>query len=231
MDFLNQILRVPLSQLPFFLITLLIAFTVHEFSHAYFANKFGDPTAKLLGRVTLNPAVHFDLLGVIMLLIAGFGWARPVPVNRDNFSKPRTMGVVVSIAGPLSNLLLGIFGAFIYVLLLRSGVIPHLAIDGNSKYTIAAHTFFGMFIYMNFFLFLFNLIPLPPLDGYRILEDIVPRRMLGKLQQFENWSIIIFLIILVVPALQRYTIAPLYDLAYLWSGNIITFFNMLLHSI
>ncbi|WMT42363.1 site-2 protease family protein [Paenibacillus sp. D2_2] len=229
MDFLNQILRVPLDQLPFFLITLLIAFTVHEFSHAYFANKFGDPTAKLLGRVTLNPAVHFDLLGIILLLIAGFGWARPVPVNRDNFSKPRTMGVVVSIAGPLSNLLLGILGAFIYVVLIRFGVIPHLFMDGNSKYSIALHTFFGMFIYMNFFLFLFNLIPLPPLDGYRILEDIVPRRMLGKLQQFESWSIIIFLVILVVPFMQRYTIAPLYNLAYSWSGNIISFFNMLFY--
>ncbi|GJM79554.1 hypothetical protein HMSSN139_20500 [Paenibacillus sp. HMSSN-139] len=107
MDFLNRILIYPLDQLPFYLITLVIAFTLHEFSHAYFANKFGDPTAKLLGRVTLNPAVHFDLLGIILLMIAGFGWARPVPVNRDNFSKPRLMGVIVSAAGPLSNLLLG----------------------------------------------------------------------------------------------------------------------------
>ena len=115
MDFLNQLLRVPIEQLPFYLTTLVIAFTVHEFSHAYFANKFGDPTAKLLGRVTLNPTVHFDLLGIILLLIAGFGWARPVPVNRDNFSRPRLMGVIVSAAGPLSNLLLGVLGTLIYV--------------------------------------------------------------------------------------------------------------------
>lgn len=107
MDFLNKILSVPLEQLPFYLIVLVIAFTVHEFSHAYFAYKFGDPTAKLMGRVTLNPAVHFDLLGIILLLIAGFGWARPVPVNRDNFKSPRLMGVVVSAAGPLSNFFYG----------------------------------------------------------------------------------------------------------------------------
>lgn len=72
MEFLERFIRLPLDQLPFFLVTILIAFTVHEFSHAYFANKFGDPTAKLLGRVTLNPVVHFDLLGVLLLVIAGF---------------------------------------------------------------------------------------------------------------------------------------------------------------
>lgn len=126
MDFLNQILRVPLDQLPFYLITLVIAFMIHEFSHAYFANKFGDPTAKLLGRVTLNPAVHFDLFGIILLLIAGFGWARPVPVNRDNFSRPRLMGVVVSAAGPLSNLLLGVVGTVVYVMLGHFGVLESI---------------------------------------------------------------------------------------------------------
>lgn len=99
MDFWNSFFRYPIDQLPFFLLTILIAFTVHEFSHAYFANKFGDPTAKLLGRVTLNPVVHFDLLGVSRFIIAGFGWARPVPVNRANFDKPRLMGIIVSAQG------------------------------------------------------------------------------------------------------------------------------------
>ncbi|MGG6314320.1 site-2 protease family protein [Paenibacillus macerans] len=210
MEFLNQILRVPLDQLPFYLITLVVAFTIHEFSHAYFANKFGDPTAKLLGRVTLNPAVHFDLLGIILLLIAGFGWARPVPVNRDNFSKPRMMGVIVSAAGPLSNLLLGVLGTLIYVMLAQFGVLDAIT---NEKLLQAVLIFFNLFTLMNFFLFLFNLIPLPPLDGYRILEDVVPRRVLGKLQQYEQWSVLIFLLILVIPGLQRYTITPLYQAA------------------
>ncbi|MEK4512153.1 site-2 protease family protein [Paenibacillus anaericanus] len=210
MEFLNQLLRYPIEQLPFYLTTLVIAFTVHEFSHAYFANKFGDPTAKMLGRVTLNPTVHFDLLGIILLLIAGFGWARPVPVNRANFSKPRLMGVIVSVAGPLSNLVLGVLGTLIYVMLVQFGVIDAIT---NDKLLEAIKMFFGLFTLMNFFLFLFNLIPLPPLDGYRILEDLLPRSMLGSFKKFEQWSMFIFLLLIVVPPLQRYTITPLYQAA------------------
>ncbi|GIO85336.1 zinc metalloprotease [Paenibacillus faecis] len=226
MGFLDQILRGQFSELPFYLLTLVIAFTLHEFSHAYFANKFGDPTAKLLGRVTLNPAVHFDLLGIILLLIAGFGWARPVPVNRDNFRKPRVMGVIVSAAGPLSNLLLAVLGAAIYAALILYGVVTPFG--PQDKLSLALDTFFNLFVVMNFFLFLFNLIPLPPLDGYRILEDVVPRRISGKLQQFEQWSVLIFLIILIVPVLRQYTILPLYDASYFLSKHFLTFFHTIL---
>ncbi|MFK0523606.1 site-2 protease family protein [Paenibacillus illinoisensis] len=211
MDFLNSFFRYPIDQLPFFLLTILIAFTVHEFAHAYFANKFGDPTAKLLGRVTLNPAVHFDLFGVLLLVIAGFGWARPVPVNRANFEKPRLMGVIVSFAGPLSNLLLAVVGTIIYASLVGSGVMGGIE---NERLFTAISTFFYMFNLTNFFLFLFNMIPLPPLDGYRILEDILPPSISRKLQGVEQWSIFIFLLILIIPPLQRVTIQPLYQLAY-----------------
>ncbi|PAF30571.1 site-2 protease family protein [Paenibacillus sp. 7516] len=210
MDFLNSFFRYPIDQLPFFLLTILIAFTVHEFAHAYFANKFGDPTAKLLGRVTLNPAVHFDLFGVLLLVIAGFGWARPVPVNRANFDKPRLMGVIVSFAGPLSNLLLAIVGTVIYASLVGSGVLGGIE---NERLFTAISMFFSIFNLTNFFLFLFNLIPLPPLDGYRILEDVLPPSISRKLQGVEQWSIFIFLLILIIPPLQNATIQPLYELA------------------
>lgn len=226
MGFLDQILRGQFSELPFYLLTLVIAFTLHEFSHAYFANKFGDPTAKLLGRVTLNPAVHFDLLGIILLLIAGFGWARPVPVNRDNFRKPRVMGVIVSAAGPLSNLFLAIVGAAIYAALILYGVVT--PVGPQDKLSLALDTFLNLFVGMNFFLFLFNLIPLPPLDGYRILEDLVPRRVLGKLQQFEQWSLLIFLIILIVPGMKTYTIQPLYKAANFLASHFLIFFHTIL---
>jgi Zn-dependent protease len=206
MDILQSLIRVDLDQLPFLLITILIAFTVHEFSHAYFANKFGDPTARLLGRMTLNPAVHFDFFGILLLLVAGFGWARPVPVNRDNFSRPRLMGVIVSAAGPISNLLLGIIGALIYGLLAATGVLESIS---NDRVLQAVYLFFGTFIQWNFFLFLFNLIPLPPLDGYRIVEDIAPRPIRGKLQQYEQWAVFLFLLILFIPGLRTYTIEPL----------------------
>ncbi|AJS57677.1 site-2 protease family protein [Paenibacillus sp. IHBB 10380] len=210
MDFLNQILIFPIDKMPFYLMAIIIAFTVHEFSHAYFANKFGDPTAKLLGRVTLNPTVHFDFFGIVLLLIAGFGWARPVPVNRDNFSKPRLMGIIVSAAGPISNFLLGVLGSLIYVSLVQFGVFDAIT---NAKLAEALYTFLQLFILMNFVLFLFNLIPLPPLDGYRILEDIVPPQARMTLKKFEQWSVFIFLLIVFIPQLRAYTISPLYRAA------------------
>lgn len=224
MEFLDQILFYPLDQLPFFVMSLIIAFTVHEFSHAYFANKFGDPTAKLLGRVTLNPAVHFDLLGIILLLIAGFGWARPVPVNRANFSHPRRMSMIVSFVGPLSNLLLGILGCFIYAALYQFWLMDA---DSALKSVEAVHLFFDSFIKLNFFLFFFNLIPLPPLDGYRILEDAVPRRVSAKLQRVEQYSILVFLLIILIPGMQKYTIQPLYSMAYSLAVSILSGFQSL----
>ena len=224
MEILDSLIRIPLDQLPFFLITILIAFTVHEFSHAYFANKFGDPTARLLGRMTLNPAVHFDFFGILLLLVAGFGWARPVPVNRDNFSRPRLMGVIVSAAGPISNLLLGIIGALIYGAIAATGALESIS---NDRVLEAVYLFFGMFIQWNFFLFLFNLIPLPPLDGYRIVEDIAPRPIRGRLQKFEQWAVFLFLLILFIPGLRTYTIEPLA----LWASDMSLTFVRLSFSI
>ncbi|AIQ60292.1 site-2 protease family protein [Paenibacillus borealis] len=221
MEFLQSFIRMPLEQLPFLLITLLIAFTVHEFSHAYFANKFGDPTARLLGRMTLNPAVHFDFFGIILLVVAGFGWARPVPVNRDNFSRPRLMGVIVSAVGPISNLLLGFLGAMIYSALAATGVLESIS---NDRVLQAIYWFFGIFIQLNFFLFLFNLIPLPPLDGYRIVEDVAPRPIRGRLQQYEQWAVFIFLLILFIPGLRAYTITPLDNWANQMSAGAVQFF-------
>ncbi|WP_454192141.1 site-2 protease family protein [Paenibacillus sp. Marseille-Q7038] len=212
MDFLNQFFFYDLDRLPFFILTIIIAFTVHEFSHAYFANKFGDPTARLLGRMTLNPAVHFDLFGLLLLVIAGFGWARPIPVNRDNFEKRRMMSVVVSAAGPLSNLLLAVLGTITYALLVQLGVMESIE---NQRIVFAISTFFSIFNVTNFFLFFFNLIPLPPLDGYRIVEELVSPSARMKLHKLEQWSMLIFLILVITP-LSRYTITPLYELSMSW---------------
>lgn len=221
MDFLRSFISIPLEQLPFFLVTLLIAFTVHEFAHAFFANKFGDPTARLLGRMTLNPAVHFDFLGIILMLLVGFGWARPVPVNRDNFKNPRLMGIIVSIMGPISNLLLAILGTLIYAALLATGTIEAIH---NDRLLQAVYLFFGIFIQWNFFLFLFNLIPLPPLDGYRVVEDLAPRPLRGRLQQYEQWGSLLFLLILFIPALRLYTISPLHAWAEEMTRNFLRLF-------
>ncbi|CAJ1314227.1 site-2 protease family protein [Paenibacillus nuruki] len=220
MDFLNNLLFVRLDVLPFYVLALVIGFTVHEFSHAYFANKFGDPTARLLGRVSLNPAVHIDLLGIILLLIAGFGWAKPVPVTRENFKNPRLMGIIVSAAGPISNLVLALVTIIVYYALNYFGVIGSFA---NTRIDEAIFTFVQYMVLMNCFLFIFNLIPLPPLDGYRILSDWLPPRQSAKLQRLEQWAMLLFLLLVFIQPLRAVTISPLYDLAGQMSGSFYTF--------
>ncbi|MGZ9584997.1 site-2 protease family protein [Paenibacillus marinisediminis] len=209
MDNLDRFLAVPLETLPFLLLVLMISFTVHEFAHAFFAWKFGDPTAKMLGRVTLNPAKHLDVFGTLLFVIAGFGWAKPVPVNRSNFKNERWMSIVVSAAGPLSNLVMAFFGVLLLHICLKFGWIDFTAMTRPMQ---ALDIFFTYFISYNILLFLFNLIPLPPLDGYRIIEDLAPRRIRAKLAQFEQWSIFIFMLIVFIPPLRSVTLDPLFSL-------------------
>lgn len=202
---LGGFFRYSLDELPFVVLVLIIAFTVHEFAHAYSAYKFGDRTAYDMGRVTLNPMVHLDILGTLLFLIAGFGWAKPVLVNRGRFKHPRLMGVIVSAVGPLSNLLIAFIGALIYVALVKFG-----ALDQASKGVVdAVKMFFGFLIQFNSLLFLFNLIPLPPLDGYRIIADLAPTHVRYKMSQNEQWGIFVFLILIFIPPLYRVTLQPI----------------------
>ncbi|MDO3409154.1 site-2 protease family protein [Saccharibacillus sp. CPCC 101409] len=203
---MENFLAFSFEQLPFVLIVIMIAFTVHEFAHAYAAYKFGDPTAKLLGRVTLNPARHIDFFGLFLILVAGFGWARPVPVTRENFSRPRLMGIIVSAVGPLSNLLIAFIGAIVFAALVANGVVDNAE---TSRGVQAIVLFFNELIRLNVLLFLFNLIPLPPLDGYRILEDVAPRPLRRRLQAIEPYSIFIFLLLVFIPVLNANTIGRL----------------------
>ncbi|WP_455663228.1 site-2 protease family protein [Pradoshia sp.] len=186
------------------LVTLAIAFTAHEFAHAYAAYKFGDPTAKNQGRLTLNPLVHIDPIGAIFIILFGFGWAKPVPVNRFFFKNPRMNGIIVSIVGPLSNLALAILAVFIVFLIQQFNVgmmIPDFIF-----------TFITIFININVLLFVFNLLPFPPLDGYRIIEDLVKPDLRAKMTQYEQYGVLIFLILVITP-LGAYTIEPiLYNL-------------------
>mgnify|MGYP001385389742 CR=1 FL=1 len=208
METLNRFLAFPLEQIPFVLLVLLIAFTIHEFSHAYTAYKFGDPTPKHHGRVTLNPRVHLDVLGTILIFLAGFGWAKPVLINRANFKRPRMMGILVAIAGPLSNLLLCFLSLFVLHLLLRSGALEGLQPGVQQAITLFLH----IMVSLNMVLFVFNMIPLPPLDGYHVLENVLPREWALKLQQIQPWAIFIFLLIVFIPPLHRITLGPLFAL-------------------
>lgn len=186
------------------LVTLAIAFTVHEYAHAYAAYKFGDQTAKNQGRLTLNPLVHIDPIGAIFLILFGFGWAKPVPVNRFFFKNPRLNGIIVSIVGPLSNLVLA-FVAVLIVLFIQQFNLGMMIPDFIFK-------FISIFININVLLFVFNLLPFPPLDGYRIIEDLVNPNLRAKMTQYEQYGVLIFLILVITP-LGNYTIDPiLYNL-------------------
>ncbi|WP_183186924.1 site-2 protease family protein [Anoxybacteroides rupiense] len=187
---------------------LAIAFSVHEFAHAYVAYKFGDPTAKNQGRMTLSPLAHLDLLGTLLIFLAGFGWARPVPVNRHHFKNPRLAGILVSIAGPISNLLLTAIGFLVWYSMIRFGVMTMIP----DWFAAGFDLFFRIFISLNALLFVFNLLPFPPLDGYRIIEDLAPRHVRAKMTQWENYGALIFLILVLTP-LDRYTIHPIFNIA------------------
>ncbi|MBS2771386.1 site-2 protease family protein [Anoxybacillus rupiensis] len=187
---------------------LAIAFSVHEFAHAYVAYKFGDPTAKNQGRMTLSPLAHLDLLGTLLIFLAGFGWARPVPVNRHHFKNPRLAGILVSIAGPISNLLLTAIGFLVWYSMIRFGVMTMIP----DWFAAGFDLFFQIFISLNALLFVFNLLPFPPLDGYRIIEDLAPRHVRAKMTQWENYGALIFLILVLTP-LDRYTIHPIFNIA------------------
>ena len=149
-----------------------------------------------------------DFLGFILILIAGFGWAKPVPVRASKFKKPRQMSILVSLAGPLSNLLLGFIAIVIYAVLIIMGVV----VDNDLRIGSAITIFFSYLIGFNFLLLVFNLIPLPPLDGYRIVSELLPLKLRFKLMQNEHWGAIIFLILVFIPFLRQYTIDPVLKL-------------------
>lgn len=207
MNDFSSFLAFPLEMIPYVVITLIVAFTLHEFAHAFVAYKFGDPTAQRQGRLTLSPLAHLDPIGTILIFIAGFGWAKPVPVNRFFFKRPRLAGVLVSVAGPLSNLLLALLGTAIVNILYVSGLLTML--PGN--YAEQLELFFGLFVSLNVMLFLFNLLPFPPLDGYRIIEDLVPAHIRSKMTQYESYGIVVFLILVITP-LDSYTIHPFLEI-------------------
>jgi len=174
------------------IITLIIAFSVHEFAHAWTANAFGDDTPRANGRLTLNPAAHLDLMGTLMLLFAGFGWARPVPINPYTLRRRSPSAVMwVSLAGPLSNLLLAILAA----IPLRLGLVPFRFSSGMLP---SIFSFLLEFISINLLLLLFNLIPLAPLDGEKIVEFLFPPSWANFMETIRPYGPLILMALIFV---------------------------------
>jgi Zn-dependent protease len=174
------------------LITLVIAFTLHEFMHAWMASVFGDDTAKNAGRVTLNPLKHLDVFGTLLIFIAGIGWAKPVPVNSTYFATRRIQSIIVSLVGPLSNFVLAFIGFSVFYF-----------IPVNQSF----EAFLNIFVTLNVVLGVFNLLPLPPLDGYRIVSSLFPTKIQMKLVPLETYGSIIFLVVMLTP-IGDFTILP-----------------------
>jgi Zn-dependent protease len=165
---------------------ILMALTVHEFAHGWVANRYGDPTPRLAGRLTFNPIKHLDPIGTIMLFIFRFGWAKPVPVNPYNLKNPKSDMVRVALAGPLSNLACGVLGSLILRGMIGLGV---LGISGlRPGYLIVAY-----FVLYNLILCAFNLLPIFPLDGSQVLLRILPRDAAYQYAKTERYGIFILM--------------------------------------
>jgi Zn-dependent protease len=177
-------------------IVSLVAFTLHEFAHAWTATQFGDDTPRLYGRLTLNPLAHLDPMGSLVLLVAGFGWAKPVPVNPYALSRRSQAGLMwVSLAGPFSNLLLAIFAAIPF----RLGWVSlnDVYVSSGSFLPSAAKVLYE-FVVINLVLMLFNLIPLAPLDGDKILDYFAPPSIAKTLDTIRPYGPMILIVIAVV---------------------------------
>jgi len=173
-----------------FALAILIAITIHEYAHAWTANYYGDATAKLQGRLTLNPIAHLDLMGTIFLLIAGFGWGKPVIINPANFRNPKLDSLTVSLAGPMSNLFLAVILGLLYRFILLPAILEPVIL---------------ILILINLTLMIFNLIPIPPLDGSKILALFMSEQTYFLLQQYGVTLLLVILIISsFVPAISHF---------------------------
>lgn len=196
-------------------VVILFALTVHEFSHALAADALGDDTARKMGRLTLNPLAHLDIAGTLLMFIAGFGWAKPVPVNLYNLKKPRTGMIFIAAAGPLSNLLTA----------LAAGGAIRVFFGSGSEF-LPSHT--GVFVGNLLFLLVvysvalavFNLIPIPPLDGSRILYGILPRTAADFYARFEKFGMLLLFVMFIFArqGFMETLWTPVKELTVLFSG-------------
>ena len=164
----------------------LITLSIHEFSHALAAYKLGDNTAKYMGRLSINPIKHLDPVGALCMIFFRFGWAKPVPIDPRNFKEPKRDFAISALAGPLSNLIIAFLSSFIY--LFTFACLRDVAFSSNLTLQIAQNSLDFLYIFhrINVGLAIFNLIPIPPLDGSRILNALLPQKLYFKIMKYER---------------------------------------------
>lgn len=176
----------------FFVIFLTLP--IHEFGHAYTAVKLGDPTPRYQGRLTLNPFAHIDYIGALMILLIGFGWAKPVQINSRNFRSPKRDMAISAFAGPLANLIM----AFVFLVLIHA-----LSLFQSNAVLNVILSIFSYIVLINIGLAVFNLLPIPPLDGSRLLGALLPDRIYYRLMQYERYAFILILALFWLGALDQ----------------------------
>lgn len=184
------------------IVPALLCLTFHEVCHGLVAYRLGDPTAKNAGRLTFNPIKHLDPIGLLMMVIFHFGWAKPVPINMNNFKRPKIGMAITALAGPLSNLVLAVVVLFIYGLFF--GLLAQWGTAGKVIMELFITT-----AYLSVAFAIFNIIPLPPLDGSKVLFSFLPNELYYKLMRYERFGMIILLILvgfnLITPFLSTVT--------------------------
>jgi Zn-dependent protease len=185
---INLLTTNPLSFL-IYIIALLTVISIHEFAHAFMADYLGDPTPRLAGRLKFDPRVHIDLTGLLFLFFFGFGWGKPVPFDPFNLKNPRKDSALISLAGPLSNFIL----AFLLSFILRL-----FKLFGSEFLLTIGYFIFLPFIQLNLILAVFNLLPIHPLDGFKIVGGILPEEQAKEWYQLERYGFI-FLLMLIFP--------------------------------
>lgn len=209
-----------------YMVLILVLMPVHEFAHAFVADRLGDKTPRWNGRLTLNPLAHIDWLGAAMILLFGIGYARPVPISPRNFKNARKGMALTALAGPVSNLLMAILSIAIFrVLLLFGGDVVNgsIYVNMDANWLVYAHVILiQVFASVNIGLAVFNLLPIPPLDGSRIFSAILPRKWAFYMERYEQYIMLGLMLLLFTGVLN----APLSWLRHTVGGLFCALFGM-----